>query len=331
MITPEEMRYLYWLGEHFWEDSGHIVEIGPWLGGSTACLASGMRHRVQPTKGKCHVFDNFIWRDFMSARASLPLSDGCSFQPYFEDNLTAFRDFLVVHRQALPDDDVPLDKLADSVWSTGEDKKIAPLTWNTGEPVEILFIDGAKSWTGLAHLLRVFSESLIPGKSLIVCQDYKFWGSYWVPMMFEYFIGHFDMTHNLNHNTVSFRLTRGISESEFDNMPGYRDIGLDSGIELLESASQRLLNMGDRLGALILQGCKVRYCLNMGAQDTAIRHFRELEAKWPVRTENYTINRLRAWLEGETGANYAPSLHSHFGTVMRKAEHVVNRLTNRTL
>lgn len=331
MITTEEMRYLYWLGEHFWEDTGNIVEIGPWLGGSTACLASGMRHRVHPAKSKCHVFDNFIWRDFMSTRASLPITDGSSFQPYFEDNLASFSDILVVHRQALPDDDIPLDKLADSIKSTGENDNIAPLAWNADEPVEILFIDGAKSWTGLAHLLRAFNQSLIPDKSLIVCQDYKFWGSYWVPMMLEYFMDHFDITHNLNYNTVSFRLKRRISEEEFNNMPGYKDLEVDSGIELLETASQRLMKMGDRLGGLILQGCKVRYYLNMGEKEAAIRLFRKLEASWPVRIENHTINSMRAWLEKETDTIHAPSLYWRFSSLTRKLWRVMNRLTNRVL
>ena len=326
MITGEEMRYLYWLGRNFWKDNGHIVEIGPWLGGSTACLASGMRHRIRHPERKCHVFDNFIWRDFMSARAGLPLNTGDSFQSYFQENLADFNDLLVVHRQALPEDDVPLDELANSIRSTGDEKKIEPLVWNTGEPVEILFIDGAKSWTGLAYLLRVFNEALIPGKSFLVCQDYKFWGSYWVPMMFEYFIEHFDMTHNLNHNTVSFRLTRGISESEFDKMPDYKYIGIENGIELLEAASQRLQNIGDRMGGLILQGCKVRFYLNMGNIDAAIHLFRKLEATWPIRFENHTINSMRAWLENETETIHAPSLYCHFCSKMRKIQRRMNRL-----
>ncbi len=112
MITAEEQKYLYWLGAHYWQDVGHIFEIGPWLGGSTACLASGMRQRAGHPGNKLHVFDNFIWREFMAGRAALPDSNGDCFQPYFERNLAAFTDLTAIHLQALPDDDTPLDELA---------------------------------------------------------------------------------------------------------------------------------------------------------------------------------------------------------------------------
>ena len=43
MLSPEECQYLYWLGRSAWTGQGDVVEIGPWLGGSTVCLAAGMR------------------------------------------------------------------------------------------------------------------------------------------------------------------------------------------------------------------------------------------------------------------------------------------------
>jgi hypothetical protein len=39
MISAEERRYLYWLASENWKCEGHIVEVEPWLGGSTYCLA----------------------------------------------------------------------------------------------------------------------------------------------------------------------------------------------------------------------------------------------------------------------------------------------------
>jgi len=330
MISREETLYLYWLGANYWKNTGHIVEIGPWLGGSTFCLTSGMRDNNHKSAHCLHVFDNFLWRDFMASRAPLPLKDGDSFQAYFESNLSSFSDLVRIHRSALPSDPTPLDKLAASIHTPGSGN-VPVLNWGLGEPVEILFVDGAKSWTGFKHLLQVFNEHLIPEESLLVCQDYKFWGAYWVPMMLEYFMDHFDITHNLNYNTVSFRLKRRISEEEFNKMPGYKDLEVDIGIELLERASQRLLNMGDRLGGLILQGCKVRYYLNMGKENAAIRLFRKLEATWPIRIETHTIVSMRGWLEKETDTIYAPSFYWHFSSAMRKIQRIMNRATNRVL
>ena len=79
------------------------------------------------------------------------------------------------------------------------------------EPVEILFIDGAKSWRGMAHLFRIVRERMIPEKTLLVCQDYKYWGTYWVPMMMSRMRGYVEPVHNvLGATTVAFRLTRDI-------------------------------------------------------------------------------------------------------------------------
>jgi hypothetical protein len=307
MISREETRYLYWLAARYWTNSGHIIEIGPWLGGSTICLASGMRDRDQFPENKLHVFDNFIWRDFMAERASLPLRNGDSFQSKFEGNLASFGDLIRTHRRALPDDPTPLDKLAESL-HTNESGNIETLTWDLGEPVEILFVDGAKSWTGFKHLLQVFSESLIPGKSLLVCQDYKFWGSYWVPMMLEYFSEYFELVHNVAQNTVSFMLNRAIPAAMFDSLPGYRGLETKKGNELLERASQRLLKSGDQLGASILQACKIRYRINMGETDSAVELFRNLEAEWPLNSDCQTISQLRNWLREETGVYLPPTI-----------------------
>ena len=78
MISDEERRYLYWLAARVWSGSGDIVEIGPWLGGSTYCLAAGMCDSGHRVAGRLKVFDNFIWRDFMADRAPLELRPGDS-------------------------------------------------------------------------------------------------------------------------------------------------------------------------------------------------------------------------------------------------------------
>jgi len=55
MLTPEERLYLHWLGAVVWSGRGCVVEIGPWLGGSTVCLAAGMRASGHPARGAWNV------------------------------------------------------------------------------------------------------------------------------------------------------------------------------------------------------------------------------------------------------------------------------------
>jgi predicted O-methyltransferase YrrM len=70
MLQPEETQYLYWLGQSVWTSDGIVLEIGPWLGGSTMCLAAGMHASDRPAAGRLHAVDNFLWREFMAARAA---------------------------------------------------------------------------------------------------------------------------------------------------------------------------------------------------------------------------------------------------------------------
>ncbi len=209
MISEEEIRYLYWLALTHWTGEGHVVEMGPWLGGSTICLAAGMRQNTSGIDKKLYVFDNFVWQEFMSRRASLPLKVGDLFQAYFQENLKEYRDLMVVYKQSLPDDLIPSDKDAMAIRTINPDKPQL-LKWEPKEPVEILFIDGAKSWDGISFLLKEFSNYLIPGKTLLVCQDYKYWGAYWVSLILEILSDHLELVHNLNSNTVTFRLTTEI-------------------------------------------------------------------------------------------------------------------------
>jgi hypothetical protein len=179
MLQPEETQYLYWLGASVWMSDGIVLEIGPWLGGSTVCLAAGMHASGRPAEGRLHAVDNFLWREFMAARAALPLVAGESFEPHFLKNLDTYRDIVVSHAATLPDETIEGDHEATAKRAAGE-KAVPPFDVAPGtEPIEILFIDGAKSWRGMAHLLRIVREPRA-GKTLLVCQDYKYWGTYWV-------------------------------------------------------------------------------------------------------------------------------------------------------
>ncbi len=176
MISAEERRYLYWLASEHWQGQGHIVEMGPWLGGSTFCLAAGMQAAGSDSSRKLHVFDNFVWREFMNGRGGPELADGACFQEHFQQNLQPHSERVVVHQAWLPDEpagDAELAAIREEV-PKGADL----VSWPTGEPVEILFVDGAKSWQGMTTLLTTFAEALIPERSLLVFQDYRYWGEY---------------------------------------------------------------------------------------------------------------------------------------------------------
>ena len=319
MITPEECGYLKWLGS-VWRDEGHILEIGPWLGGSTRALAAGVEGSdLEPTH-RLHTCDNFVWRAFMSDRAPLPLVEGQSFRPYFEENIRDWKDLIVVHEASLPDEAV--DRLTVSV-GTIEPEPNKLLRWRQG-PIEILFIDGAKSWKALLHLLRETAGSLVPG-ALVVCQDYKYSGTYWVPLMIEMLRGHFALEDVLSENTASFRVTEPIEASDLEELPGeVRELARETGLEALDLAAARLRSYGDPHGALILEAAKVRFLGNVGGMPGALRVFRQVERRWPMRAGTMNLDRARKWLIDE-GARVRPSSVYRLRRLPRKARMAVRR------
>ncbi len=309
MLQPEETRYLFWLGKSVWKGNGLVLEIGPWLGGSTLCLAAGMRASGCDASHRLHAVDNFLWREFMSARAGLPLQPGASFQPAFLKNLSEYVDIVVAHARALPDEVIEGDHEA-TAKRTAAKPEVPVLEVAPGEgPIEILFIDGAKSWRGIAHLLRLVRERIVPGRTLLVCQDFKYWGTYWVPMMMMRLREYVEPVHNvLGATTVTFRLLKEIPRSVLD---GFEDhvarIATQDGLALINAARKLLTRDGDPLGAANLSLCRVSFLAHQGRTDAAAVAFKQAQWIWPAFFDASQLERARTYLKEEKGiAVYRP-------------------------
>jgi hypothetical protein len=303
MLQPEETQYLYWLGASVWMNDGIVLEIGPWLGGSTVCLAAGMHASGRPSEGRLHAVDNFLWRAFMAARASLPLAPGESFEPYFLKNLDTYRDIVVAHAATLPDEVIEGDDEATSKRAAGE-KVVPSLDAAPGKgPIEVLFIDGAKSWRGMAHLLRIVRERMVPGKTLLICQDYKYWGTYWVPMLMARLREYFEPVHNvLGATTVAFRLVREIPLSSLDSLPDHVSrIPTEEGLKLINVARRMLIADLDWLGASNVALCRVSFLAHQGKTDAAVVAFKQAQEAWPPFADAEQLERARNYLRDEKG------------------------------
>jgi len=298
MLVPEEKQYLFWLGRDAWDGKGLLLEIGPWLGGSTVCLASGMRASGRDARERLHTVDSFLWRDFMATRAPLSLQSGESFEPYFRKNLEPFRDIVVAHARALPDDGV-----AEPETNAAHVPLFEGLPG--GEPVSILFIDGAKSWRGMRHLLRVVSGRLQPGKSILVCQDFKYWSACWVPMMMARLEGLVEPVHNvLGGTTVAFRLVHPIPITTLDTLEdGIEHVSVLDGLELLDRAAAWLAQEGDALGAAHVALARVRFLATLGKHNEAARAFEEIQSRWPSRRDVSQVVIASSFIRKQTGSH----------------------------
>jgi hypothetical protein len=296
MISLEERIYLRWLARLAWRDTGHILEIGPWLGGSTLCLAEGARARREAPRHRIYAVDNFLWRPFMDERARLGLRPGDSFAPHFRAHVAAFSKLVIDLEASLPDEEIPGDSeaAAQRDQHTGE-REI--FRWEKREPIEILFVDGAKSWRGLRHLLISVGESLQPG-SLLVCQDLKYWGCYWVPMVLGRLERWLELIHDVRSgDCVAFRLGDALPASELAAIP--QDVhAADPGeaFAALDRLGQALLRSGDELAPHNLALAKVKFLAHRGDLDGACRAFRRSQADWPLFRRRVQLERARSYL-----------------------------------
>jgi tetratricopeptide (TPR) repeat protein len=158
LISHEEQQYLTWLTSEQYEGWGAIVELGAWLGSSSVALAEGLRRRG--STAQIHTFDRFVWEK-VAPHADVDLEPGADFLPHYLQAIGDYAPWIDVRKQ----------DLTDFVWDGG--------------PIEILFIDSAKTWELTSAVLRGFGPSLVPGRSRVVLQDFRFAWAHCLPLIFD--------------------------------------------------------------------------------------------------------------------------------------------------
>jgi hypothetical protein len=155
MIGAEERQCFYWLAKHCLSGEGTIVDAGAFIGSSTLCFAAGAAdggRRSFRDGPLVHAYDYFKAVDAYVAetirKKFRPIAEGESYLDVFEAQTAEYRDMIVAH---------PGDFL-EQKWG--------------GDPIELLFIDIAKSAKLNAHAIGEFFPSLIPGRSVVIHQDY---------------------------------------------------------------------------------------------------------------------------------------------------------------
>jgi hypothetical protein len=165
MLSKMERRVLYSLARDYASGDAAIVDAGSFLGGSTAALLAGVRDRSEPWSGPpvasydLFRIDRYMVAKFFSEDGSLRVGD--SFRPQFDAGVARFDVPHVVH-----------------------EGDITEIGWSGG-PIDVLFLDILKSWEINDAVLRDFFPALVPGRSVIVHQDYGWGENPWIAITVE--------------------------------------------------------------------------------------------------------------------------------------------------
>jgi SAM-dependent methyltransferase len=219
MLTEDELRLLHHLTEHDFNGEGSIVDAGSFLGGSTIALADGLRRNLErrgrPEEPLIHSFDRFTVEEY--ARSFFPPSTtvGTDFREEFERNIAPYASLIKVH----------VGDIEGAKW--------------TGGPIEILFVDLAKHWSVCDWLSWEFFPHLIPGRSLVVQQDYLYASATaWLHVTMEAYGDYFEYVCDTGINSVVFKYVRPIPPSALRRHT-VAELGAEERVELLDRAALR--------------------------------------------------------------------------------------------
>lgn len=172
MLGTDERRALFWYAREIVDGRGHVIDAGAFVGTSSYALACGLAHSRHPNAQhtKVHAYDMFeAFEDYTADWISREFGGhvGKDFRDIYEYQLGRYLDRVVIHQ--------------------GD---ILKQRW-TGEPVEILFVDIAKSLELHEHILSEFFQCLIPGHSIVIHQDYFLSRHPWIHAAMELMRDHF--------------------------------------------------------------------------------------------------------------------------------------------
>ncbi len=190
MLSPAEERLYWWLGAVWVQDAGAVVDLGCFLGGSTARLAEGLA--VAGRRAPVIAFDRFRIATTQQRRfldpAGLPRLEGNDSLPLVTRLLAPWADRLRTVR--------------------GE---LGPgLAWGDG-PVEVLVVDIAKSAAAADALAAAFFPALLPGRSVVVQQDFLHHAQPWLPAQMALLGDAFEPVAHCPPDSVTFLCRRQVT------------------------------------------------------------------------------------------------------------------------
>lgn len=189
MLSAEERRMLRWLASRYYTGAGSVCDLGSFLGGSTISLADGLRAAGHGA-ATVHSYDYYeisdeLWTKYMSGSA-LPRPDGKDAFPAVKALLSEYANCIQFNK-------------GDILNGTAPDGDI-----------EICFVDISKTFAINDHIVAEFFTKLIPGRSIVIQQDYFHPTPPWDVVTMELLSDYFDIISFADINSAVFLNTRKV-------------------------------------------------------------------------------------------------------------------------
>lgn len=203
LLGLNERKLLYHLARNVYAGVGAVVDLGAFCGASTCCLAAGLRDNPSIQGARLHSFDRFVADpgylvDFIRAHFGVRMELGQSFMPVFRQATAEFCDSIELHEGDLLKE-----------------------TWPADQPIELLFVDIAKTFALSGKVLTEFFPHLIPGRSIVVHQDFYHPTTFYLPIVMEYLSDYFTIVEPSCDWSVAFRLDAPIPEERLATAAQY--------------------------------------------------------------------------------------------------------------
>lgn len=217
--SQKERRFLYRYFADQWAGNGNVVEVGPFLGGTTRAIALGMLNNPRRLpRSKLVTFDRFhsyYSPDAMTAFVQ-PLIDGGQLSvedlQHSGESVDFLTIFTAIHAAEpywelvetsslpLPDRRADLNRRQEFMTIQGE--------------VGAAFIDGCKSWFATKYFMQQIAPHCRPGTPLLF-QDYRCRTCFWISAFVEVFRDNLRLFAQVG-DTHAFILTKPIGPKEID-------------------------------------------------------------------------------------------------------------------
>lgn len=284
--TPGERALLFDYFQHRWSGDGTVVEIGPFLGGTTRAMAWGMSCNPRLAPGAAlHTFDRFD--EYYSAeqlRQTIePLVRSGVFTQAYADDLCRVANFerlfqaihsphdyaRLVHLHNSPLPDLPCEI----------DGSNSLNVLNTAGELTAVFIDGCKSWASTHYAMKFLLPRLRPGTPVIF-QDFGWYTCFWITSVVHALRDFLEWDINADATYV-FHLKRPITEN--DVVKRFARTPLEMGETFFRKASAALFERSQRQqdlrGELIAQLHHVAALITINRRGAAADILKRLEVR----------------------------------------------------